>query len=250
MYYYVYKTTNIINGKFYIGVHKHKTPHDKSYIGSGITLKRAIQKYGIENFHNEVISYHGTHEDAYKHEAQIVNDELINTDECYNMIRGGKGGGLTKTFLSEERLEIMRRPKSEETKRKISEKLMGKSYITEAGRKKLSEIGKGNSYAKGNSHSLTEETKKKISAARMGIVYSEDTKAKISANRKGKGMGSSNGMSSLENRKKVGQSKIGLRSLHHPTLNKKLAKPGTDKWKMLLKNGYVPRVVINTINVS
>lgn len=43
--YTVYKTTNIINGKYYIGVHKTTNPND-SYLGSGKAIKEAIKKYG------------------------------------------------------------------------------------------------------------------------------------------------------------------------------------------------------------
>jgi group I intron endonuclease len=238
MYFYTYKTTNKLNGKFYIGVHKHKTPHDKSYIGSGITLKRAIAKHGIENFQCEILAYHQTHEEAFAHEASIVSDELINTDECYNMVRGGKGGGLTKPFLSEERLAIMRRPKSDEVKQKISKTLMGKSYITEEGRRKLSKLSKGNQHAKGNSHKLTKATKQKMSESRIGIQYSEFTLQKMSENRKGKGTGSRNAMSSVENREKVRRSKIGLKSMYNSEGIRKLAKPGSPKSEELLTLGF------------
>lgn len=45
MYGYVYKTTNIINGKMYIGQHKSEK-FDESYKGSGVILTKALEKYG------------------------------------------------------------------------------------------------------------------------------------------------------------------------------------------------------------
>ena len=49
---FIYKTTNLINGKIYIGKYK---GNRKNYLGSGVILKKAIKKYGIENFTREII---------------------------------------------------------------------------------------------------------------------------------------------------------------------------------------------------
>ena len=48
MFYYTYKTTNSVNGHYYIGVHKTEDFND-GYIGSGTVLKKAIKKHGKEN---------------------------------------------------------------------------------------------------------------------------------------------------------------------------------------------------------
>ena len=53
--YTVYKTVNLVNGKYYIGVHKTDNPYD-DYIGSGKLIKRAIKKYGKDSFHKEIIA--------------------------------------------------------------------------------------------------------------------------------------------------------------------------------------------------
>ncbi len=46
---YVYKTTNLINGKIYIGISKKKSKNSLLYLGSGKALKRAVSKYGRKN---------------------------------------------------------------------------------------------------------------------------------------------------------------------------------------------------------
>jgi hypothetical protein len=153
------------------------------------------------------------------------------------MCVGGKGGQRSIPF-SEKQMAHAKKPKSQETRNKISKTLMGKCYITEEGLKILTERMKGNQYAKGNSHKLTEATKAKMSKARMGIQYSEVTLQRMRENRKGKGIGDRNGMASQENRDKVRDSKIGLRVMYNSNRDKRMAKPGTVKSDVLLSQGY------------
>ena len=48
----IYLTTNLINGKKYVGLDMN---NDKNYLGSGVHIKRAIKKYGKENFIKEIL---------------------------------------------------------------------------------------------------------------------------------------------------------------------------------------------------
>lgn len=52
---YIYKTTNLINGRIYIGLKTGEFNSD--YFGSGVLIKRAIKKYGKENFRIRVLAY-------------------------------------------------------------------------------------------------------------------------------------------------------------------------------------------------
>jgi len=91
MYYTIYKITNQINGKFYIGSHKTKDLND-GYMGSGKYLNHAYKKYGLENFSKEILFVFDTPEEMYAKEAEIVNDEFLAEENTYNLKRGGFGG--------------------------------------------------------------------------------------------------------------------------------------------------------------
>lgn len=89
-YHIVYKTTNLINGKFYIGIHSTNNLNDK-YLGSGWVLKDAIKKYGKENFKREILYIYSTRKEAMTKEAEIVDEEFIKDNNHYNLTKGGNG---------------------------------------------------------------------------------------------------------------------------------------------------------------
>lgn len=91
MYYIVYQTTNIVNGKLYIGCHK-TTDIKDDYIGSGTVLQQAIKKYGRENFIRQTIAIFDHPEDAFRLETEIVNEEFVSREDTYNIKLGGHGG--------------------------------------------------------------------------------------------------------------------------------------------------------------
>jgi len=91
MYHIVYKTTNSINNKFYIGVHSTLNPDD-SYLGSGYLIKKAIKKHGRNNFVKEIICMGFSKEDAFFLERLILREQRIkNKKLLYNLAEGGEG---------------------------------------------------------------------------------------------------------------------------------------------------------------
>ena len=168
-FHYVYKTTNLINNKFYIGAHYGKL--NDNYFGSGTMLKCAVKKYGIENFKKEVLCICTNRDALYLMERIYVGQEEVDDVNCYNMKPGGEGGSTeyarqcatkaaaianrkrTYPKLSQERKDrhskLMKgRPSpnkgnklSEEAKMKIGNAARGRIQI-ESSKKNTSEAGK------------------------------------------------------------------------------------------------------------
>lgn len=90
-YHYIYKTTNILNNKFYIGLHSTDDLED-GYVGSGTYLWRSIDKYGRENHVTEILEHLPSRASLKLRETQIVNEELLGNVLCMNLQLGGGDG--------------------------------------------------------------------------------------------------------------------------------------------------------------
>lgn len=91
MFYIVYQTTNLLDGKIYIGCHRAETLYDE-YLGSGKYLKRAIEKHGKSNFKRQNIHVFTSETQMFDKEAEIVNEEFVKRQDTYNFKIGGFGG--------------------------------------------------------------------------------------------------------------------------------------------------------------
>lgn len=168
--YYIYRITNLINGKTYIGQHKYKKLND-SYTGSGVLIKRAIKKHGIENFKKEILEFNiPTVELANDWEQMYILFERAIGKAEYNIANGGNGTGTvskeTKRKMSETRKG---RKLSEETKIKISEANKGKSR--NKGHISWNKGKKGLQTPPNKGIPLTEEQKKNLSKVRKGLRW-------------------------------------------------------------------------------
>ncbi len=90
-YHFIYKTTNILNDKFYIGMHSTNNLDD-GYIGSGKKLWYSINKYGKENHRCEILEFCFDRKALSGKEAEIVDDGLLQDPMCMNLTLGGGHG--------------------------------------------------------------------------------------------------------------------------------------------------------------
>ena len=132
MYGYIYKTTNLINGKIYIGQRKSETFLGNKYLGSGKRLWEAINKYGKDKFIVELVEE--VNEENLMDEREIywiayydsTNKNWLNLSESGNVnrtLRGENNGFYGKHHSEETKLKMSLANKgkivSEDTRKKI-----------------------------------------------------------------------------------------------------------------------------------
>jgi hypothetical protein len=94
-YHFIYKTTNLLNNRYYIGLHSTNNLKD-GYLGSGTRLKRSLNKHGKENHQLEILEFCKTRDELKSRETEIVNLNEIAKKECMNLRIGGVGGFMNK----------------------------------------------------------------------------------------------------------------------------------------------------------
>ena len=157
----IYMTTNIINGRKYIGV---DTKNNKYYFGSGKSIKLAIKKYGSENFIKEIIE--SSEDKSYLFEREkywIEYYDAVNSKLFYNISDGGKGGNMLN---NEESIR----------KHKIGSK---------KGTDKANLLRKGKTYEEIYGDK-SEDEKEKRRLAGLGKKYDKERNLKVSQSLKGK----------------------------------------------------------------
>ncbi len=136
-YYTVYKTTNLVNGKIYVGFHG-TNDLDDDYLGSGKLLKQAVKKYGEECFVKEYIDIFDNQKDAELLESQIVNREFVEREDTYNISLGGN-----VCILYGESCGVYGKHHSIENKALISALHKGNTYFSDSVKSQVMNVESG-----------------------------------------------------------------------------------------------------------
>ncbi len=157
MRYTIYKTTNTVNNKYYIGKHQTANPMD-DYLGSGKAIVNAIKLHGKDSFVKEILFDFDTEEEMTRKERELITEEIVNDPLSYNLGVGGEGGqhfrGKKHSAESRSKMGLIR------------------PILTEESRKKIRDSNRR--------RTITDETKQKIAQKAKGRTHTEDTKKKIS----------------------------------------------------------------------
>lgn len=225
----IYKITNLINGKIYIGQYSGKD--FESYWGSGLLLKKAIKKYGKENFKKEIIEICESKQILNEKEVYWISFyNSIDSKIGYNIHKGGQGGSQPIQGRTSLEGYILR-------------------YGEEIGKIKYEENRRLNSKTH-KGHKVSDEQKKKQSISTKGIKrkpHSEQRKQNISKSKlgkpsklKGKKRSEESKQKNRKSAKRIGikpPSRLGFKqkeeskrknSLSHKGMKRP---PRTDQWK-------------------
>jgi len=181
LHYTVYKITNLVNNKIYIGKHQ-TTDLNDGYLGSGKLLRRAIGKYGVENFQKEILHVFDNEADMNARERELVTEDFVLQETNYNLCVGGQGGWSYLNY-SGNSVNNFENPK---TQRKAS-KLGNESRQTL--------FDEDPKWAVRYSQKISEGLKKHYEDSDghfTGRTHTEESKIKMSVSSKGKSTGEKN----------------------------------------------------------
>lgn len=203
----IYKITNMINGKVYIGQStsvkyrwwKHQSVLRKN-TGSNPHLQSAWNKYGEESFKFEII-LECPRKKLNEEEIKLIKEYKSNNRNFgYNINEGGNSCPCSEETRTKIRNARRGKKHTEETKRAIGLSQKGSKHWNFGGKWSKETREKILKFNMENPFVITKETRKKISLSRMGTHCSEETKRKISESNKGK-------LVSEETKKKMSEAK-------------------------------------------
>lgn len=137
---YIYKTTCLITGRYYIGMHSTCNLND-GYMGSGKRLRYSLRKHGVENHKKEILEFFDSRELLVEAEKKVITADMLNDNMCMNLKAGGEGGLM---WLSEIHKKKIGEGTTKWLNEKWSDNVYRKKRAKEAGirMKKLNQLGK------------------------------------------------------------------------------------------------------------
>lgn len=178
-YHFTYRTTNLINNRYYLGMHS-TNRLDDGYLGSGKRLYYEINKYGRGNFKLEVLKHYNSRDELVEAEKKLITEQDLNNENCLNLKPGGSGGwsnekhkekflksSANTNYRVKNQDPIFLKKKKEGLDKHLKRLFEDKEYkknFSEKVKKYYREHGHGT--FKGKTHS--ELSKKKMSLAKKG----------------------------------------------------------------------------------
>ena len=90
-FHFIYRTTNLINGRYYLGMHS-TNRIDDGYLGSGKRLYYELNKYGRDSFKFEILEQFNSREELVQAEISLITEHDLKNPNCLNCKPGGQGG--------------------------------------------------------------------------------------------------------------------------------------------------------------
>jgi group I intron endonuclease len=162
---YIYKTTNKLNGKIYIGLQTKPVEKTMDYLGSGVHLNNSIKKYGKENFTKEIICDNVEDVETLKKLEKFYIEKFNSYNDGYNLTTGGDGA-IGYRYTEEQKIKL--------------KKAQLDSYSSPAGIKRREEIS-----ARVRLFRHSEKTKTQMALIKTGLKHKQESIDKMSAIKKG-----------------------------------------------------------------
>jgi len=173
-YHYIYKTVNIINSNFYIGLHSTNNIND-GYMGSGDRIRSSIRHYGKDNHTFEILEFLDSRDLLLSREREIVNRDLLKNPLCLNIMEGGYG------FLDEEHMKKVSKAGNDAFREKLKDPGYMKNFLLKCNAKGKAE----------NMHRIHIERGFDFGTFR-NKKHTTETISKMKESKSGKGLGNEN----------------------------------------------------------
>lgn len=137
-YHYFYKILNTVNNKYYYGIHTTDDIYD-GYAGSGTLLKSVYKKYGKENCIKYILKFFEDRRSLLEYEKEIINNELLEDYNCYNILVGGGGtyNPMTPVITIDGESKVVSKEEYKNNKHIYKHPTSGKIHINNGIKNKL-----------------------------------------------------------------------------------------------------------------